>query len=44
MAPRGKKRKAEAAALVATAEKREKVGSELPEVEETVVVIEHCTS
>ncbi|XP_055975628.1 selenoprotein H-like [Sorex fumeus] len=26
------------------AEKREKVGSELPEVDEMVVVIEHCTS
>lgn len=43
MAPRGRKRKAEATA-VTTSEKREKVENGQEQVEETVVVIEHCTS
>uniref|UniRef100_A0A8C9PJR6 Selenoprotein H n=1 Tax=Spermophilus dauricus TaxID=99837 RepID=A0A8C9PJR6_SPEDA len=42
MAPRGRKRKAEAAA-VSTSEKREKLGNGKEQVEEAVV-IEHCTS
>uniref|UniRef100_A0A8C6EW01 Uncharacterized protein n=2 Tax=Marmotini TaxID=337730 RepID=A0A8C6EW01_MARMA len=42
MAPRGRKRKAEAAA-VSTSEKREKLENGKEQVEEAVV-IEHCTS
>jgi hypothetical protein len=40
MAPRGKKRKAEAG-VIATADKKEKLANGREEVEEAVVVIEH---
>ncbi|EAW73781.1 chromosome 11 open reading frame 31 [Homo sapiens] len=43
MAPRGRKRKAEAA-VVAVAEKREKLANGGEGMEEATVVIEHCTS
>uniref|UniRef100_A0A8D2D543 Selenoprotein H n=1 Tax=Sciurus vulgaris TaxID=55149 RepID=A0A8D2D543_SCIVU len=43
MAPRGRKRKAEAT-VVATSEKREELENGREQVEEAVVVIEHCTS
>lgn len=42
MAPRGRKRKAEAA-VVSTSEKREKLENGKEQVEEAIV-IEHCTS